>query len=226
MESRGRVLIIEDEAEIVSFLTLELEHEGYEVASATDGRRGLEMALEQTWSVILLDVMLPHLSGMEVCRRLRTERDVPIVMLTARHSVPERVAGLDAGANDYVAKPFAIEELLARIRVLLRPAQNAEHVLRAGDLELDVSGRQARRAGVPIELTAREFDLLHYLMRHKNQVFTRELLIEKVWGYDFTGETNIVDVYVRYVRNKVDRPFDQPLIVTVRGVGYMLKAPS
>ncbi|MCL6549268.1 MAG: response regulator transcription factor, partial [Alicyclobacillus sp.] len=168
----------------------------------------------------------PELSGMEVCRRIRAASQVPIIMLTARQSIPDRVAGLDAGADDYLPKPFAIEELLARIRVHLRRAKSAseeEDDLRAGDLVMHLSTREVERAGKLITLTAREFELLELFVRNKNRVLPRETILEKVWGYDFSGQTNVVDVYVRYLRNKIDVPFDKPLIHTVRGVGYMLK---
>ncbi|MCF8564202.1 response regulator transcription factor [Alicyclobacillus tolerans] len=223
--SQNRILIVEDEEDIAGFVSLELQHEGYITDVAGDGREGLDKALNENWDLILLDIMLPGLNGMEVCRRIRAVSAVPIVMLTARQSIPDRVAGLDNGADDYVPKPFAIEELLARIRVLLRRTQTQpdEDTVRAGDLVLNPSTREVERNGQSISLTAREFDLLEMFIRNKNHVLSREVILEKVWGYDFTGETNVVDVYVRYLRNKVDVPFDSPLIQTVRGVGYMLK---
>ncbi|MBX5435694.1 MAG: response regulator transcription factor [Alicyclobacillaceae bacterium] len=225
MGEAHRILVIEDEPDISDFLSLELKHEGYEVAVAADGRTGLEMALEGQWDLILLDIMLPELSGMEVCRRIRAASQVPIIMLTARQSIPDRVAGLDAGADDYLPKPFAIEELLARIRVHLRRARpsNEDEDLSAADLTMHLSTREVERAGTPITLTAREFDLLELFVRNKNRVLPRETILEKVWGYDFSGQTNVVDVYVRYLRSKIDVPFGKPLIHTVRGVGYMLK---
>ncbi len=221
-----RILVVEDEQDIAEFLTLELEHEGYETAIAADGYEGLRLAEGDSWDLILLDIMLPGISGMEVCRRIRGFSDVPIIMLTARQSVPERVAGLDSGADDYVPKPFAIEELLARIRVLLRRNQRTQtqaEVLAVADLKINTATREVERAGHAITLTAREFDLLETFARNKNHVLTREQIMERVWGYDFVGETNVVDVYVRYLRNKMDVPFGDPLLHTVRGVGYILK---
>lgn len=226
MTEPNRILIVEDEENIADFISLELEHEGYTVISATEGREGLELAMQNQWDLILLDIMLPGINGMEICRRVRAMSEVPIIMLTARQSVPDRVAGLDGGADDYVSKPFAIEELLARIRVLLRrsrPTLSNEDVVAAADIRLNASTREVERSGKEITLTAREFDLLEMLMRNKNHVLTREQIMETVWGYDFTGETNVLDVYIRYLRNKVDVPFQTPLIQTVRGVGYILK---
>jgi len=225
MQETYRILIVEDEENIADFISLELEHEGYQVTVANDGREGLELSMRDEWDLILLDIMLPSISGMEICRRIRSLSEVPIIMLTARQSVPDRVAGLDGGADDYVSKPFAIEELLARIRVLLRRSRNSstEDVVTAADIRLNASTREAERSGQPITLTAREFDLLELLLRNKNHVVTREQIMEKVWGYDFSGETNVLDVYIRYLRNKVDAPFTSPLIHTVRGVGYILK---
>ncbi|CAM3934483.1 response regulator transcription factor [Alicyclobacillus pomorum] len=229
MNEPHRILVVEDEEDIAEFLAMEFEYEGYKVTKAFDGREGLKLALEQKWDIILLDVMLPEMNGMEVCRRVRAVSNVPIIMLTARGSVPDRVAGLDAGADDYLQKPFAIEELLARIRVLLRRnrASIAEQkTLTVQDLTMNTATREVFRQQKPITLTAREFDLLEMFMRNPNQVLSRDLLLERVWGYDYKGETNIVDVYVRYLRQKIDVPFDPPLIHTVRGVGYMLKGAT
>ncbi|RIV20166.1 DNA-binding response regulator [Alicyclobacillaceae bacterium I2511] len=226
MPQPQKILVVEDERDIAEFLTLELEHEGYVTAIAADGYEGLRMAEEDSRDLILLDIMLPGISGMEVCRRIRGFSDVPIIMLTARQSVPERVAGLDSGADDYVPKPFAIEELLARIRVLLRRNQRSQtqaEVLTVADLKINTATREVTRDNQSITLTAREFDLLETFARHKNHVLTREQIMEQVWGYDFVGETNVVDVYVRYLRNKMDVPFGDPLLHTVRGVGYILK---
>lgn len=225
MPDTQRVLIIEDEEDIAEFISLELEHEGYFTKIAANGRDGLEIAQQGNWSLILLDIMLPGINGMEICRRIRAVDDVPIIMLTARHSVPDRVAGLDGGADDYVPKPFAIEELLARIRVLLRRKgdRQDEEIISVADIVLNLSTHEVERANQPIALTAREFSLLETFMQNKNHVLTREQMMEKVWGYDFTGETNVVDVYVRYLRNKIDVPFGTQLIQTVRGVGYILK---
>lgn len=225
MADQQKILIIEDEEDIAEFLSLELEHEGYSTKIVTNGRDGLEIALEREWSLILLDIMLPNLNGMEICRRVRAVSDVPIVMLTARQSIPDRVAGLDGGADDYVSKPFAIEELLARIRVLLRRRTDVKEddVLVAGNVVMNLSTHEVEHNGVSIVLTAREFSLLETFMRNKNHVLTREQIMEKVWGYEFAGETNVVDVYVRYLRNKLDVPFDTSWIQTVRGVGYIFK---
>jgi len=225
VDYRPKILIVEDEADIAGFIRLELEHEGYEVTCSEDGRKALQKAMEEPWDLILLDIMLPEMSGMEICRRVRAQSDVPIIMLTARHTVPDRVAGLDSGADDYIVKPFAIEEVLARVRALIRrhsPTGKTER-LQIEDLTLDSATREVFRGDTAIHLTAREFDLLEVFMRNSNHVLTRQQLLELVWGYDFAGETNVVDVYVRYVRNKIDVPFDPPLIHTVRGVGYILK---
>lgn len=221
-----KILIIEDELNIAEFLALELEHENYHVTVESDGRQGLDKALEQEWDLILLDIMLPGLNGMEICRRIRSVSDVPIIMLTARQSVPDRVAGLDVGADDYLVKPFAVEELLARIRVALRRTRSTERddeVLELEDLVMNRATREVSRQGQPVTLTAREFDLLELFMRNSNHVLPREVILEKVWGYDFAGGTNVVDVYVRYLRNKIDVPFGSQLLQTVRGVGYLLK---
>ncbi|MDQ0188637.1 response regulator transcription factor [Alicyclobacillus cycloheptanicus] len=221
-----RILIVEDEEHLAEFIALELKHEGYAVEVATDGRDGLDKALSEEWSLLLLDIMLPEISGLEICRRVRASKDVPIIMLTARHAVPDRVAGLDAGADDYLGKPFAIEELLARIRVLLRRRghdREEEVELFADDLTMNLATHEVKRFGQAISLTVREFSLLEMFLRNKNRVLTRDQILEKVWGYDFVGETNVVDVYVRYLRHKIDVPFGTQLIQTVRGVGYILK---
>lgn len=226
LQATERILIIEDEVDIAEFLSLELNHEGYEVTVESEGRQGLDRALAQDWDLLLLDIMLPGLSGMEICRRVRAQSDVPIIMLTARQSVPDRVAGLDVGADDYLVKPFAVEELLARIRVALRRTRSTtkdEEIITVEDLTLNRATREVTRAGETITLTAREFDLLELFMRNRNHVLPREVILEKVWGYDFAGGTNVVDVYVRYLRNKIDVPYSSQLLQTVRGVGYLLK---
>lgn len=220
----SKILIIEDEEKIARFVELELGYEGYITTKAFDGRTGLELAETGEFDLVLLDVMLPQLSGMEVLRRLRKVSSVPIIMLTARDSVVDKVSGLDSGASDYITKPFAIEELLARIRTALRKtSQEDVGVLSASGLVLDTSRHTVSVLGKPIELTKREFDLLHYLLKNKGVVISREALLENVWGYDFTGETNAVDVYVRFLRGKIDEVFDVKLIHTVRGVGYVIK---
>ena len=227
-----RILIIEDEEKIARFIELELLHEGYEVMKCGDGRTGLEMAEGGDFSLVLLDIMLPGLNGLEVLRRLRKKSDIPVIMLTARDAVMDKVAGLDQGADDYITKPFAIEELLARIRLVLRRRSyhNIENtasapvdILRCGELTLSESHHEVKYAGNEIELTGREFDLLNTLLINKNIVLSREQLLGKVWGYDYMGETNVVDVYIRYLRSKIDEVFGISLIQTVRGVGYVIR---
>lgn len=222
----SRILIVEDERKIARFLELELQHEGYEVETAGDGRTGLEKALTWKPDLMILDLMLPELSGIEVCRRLRHESDVPIIMLTAKDDVSDKVMGLDMGADDYMTKPFAIEELLARIRVGLKKhravaAAPAANVLTAGKLVLDPAKYSVTMDGAPISLTKKEFDLLKYLMQHKGQAVTRDALLSDVWGYDYAGDTNVVDVYIRYLRHKIDEPFGVKTLHTIRAVGYM-----
>ena len=220
------ILIVEDEARMARFLELELTHEGYAVAKAADGREGLDAALRGDFDLILLDVMLPGLSGLEVLRRLRNERDTPVILLTARDAVMDKVSGLDMGANDYITKPFSIEELLARIRAVLRsggPAGRRTAVLRCGALALDPARHTAAYGDRPIQLTYKEFSLLQTLLENRDIVQTRDMLLEKVWGYDYAGETNVVDVYIRYLRQKIDSAFGVKLIHTVRGVGYVIK---
>ena len=227
----SRILIIEDEAGIARFVELELKHEGNEVEKAADGREGLDKALSGSFDLILLDVMLPGLNGMEVLRRLRQEKDTPVIMLTARDAVMDKVAGLDAGADDYITKPFAIEELLARIRVGLKKRRSsaaetpapASNVLRAGGLVLEPSSYTVTMNNQPINLTKKEFDLLKYLMSHKGEAVTRDALLTDVWGYDYAGDTNVVDVYIRYLRHKIDEPFGVKTLHTIRAVGYMFR---
>ncbi|MBE7681947.1 MULTISPECIES: response regulator transcription factor [Paenibacillus] len=243
------VLVIEDEPKIARLLELELQYEGYQVGKAGSGTEGLEMYHGGQWDLILLDIMLPGLSGIEVLRRIRA-RDalVPILMLTAKDSVEDKVSGLDLGANDYITKPFRIEELLARVRAALRlsaAAASSSGVIRhanqdttshmseedtgwltAAGLKLNEGTREVSRDGIPIDLTPREFDLLVYLLQNQRQVLSRDQIVQAVWGYDYYGDTNVVDVYIRYVRKKVDNGFTPPLIHTVRGVGYVLKEQS
>ena len=221
-----RILLVEDEEKLSRMVELELRYEGYEVEKAFDGRTGLERALAGDFDLILLDIMLPALSGMEVLRRLRKERQTPVILLTARDAVVDKVSGLDAGADDYVTKPFAIEELLARIRAALRkhPAAPAEAPkLTCGALVMDVERHEVSLSGTPVELTRREFDLLRYLLENKEKVISRESLLDNVWGFDFAGETNAVDVYIRFLRSKIDERFGVKLIHTVRGVGYAIR---
>jgi len=224
----ARILIIEDEAKIARFLELELKHEGYEVLIAGDGRLGLEKALKENVDLIILDIMLPGLSGIDVCRRVRLESNVPIIMLTAKDDVTDKVAGLDMGADDYMTKPFAIEELLARIRVALNRVKNMTKdvkgdILQIGDLKLNLASRSAYYKDDELVLTKKEFELLECLMRNKNVALTREQLLNKVWGYEYFGDTNVVDVYIRYLRLKIDEKYGVQLISTVRGVGYIIK---
>jgi len=225
----ARILIIEDEKKIARFLELELTHEGYEVASAHDGRTGLAMAESYAPDLLILDLILPELSGIEVCRRIRQSSEMPIIMLTAKDDVSDKVMGLDMGADDYVTKPFAIEELLARIRAALKKlASRADHVARrpmltAGALTLDRDSHAAAFGGTPIGLTKKEFDLLEYLMEHQGKALDRDTLLSAVWGYEFAGDTNIVDVYVRYLRTKLDDQFQVKSIHTLRGVGYLFE---
>ncbi len=224
--SKDKVLFIEDDQGIAGLVELELKHEGYDVELAADGRIGLDRALEQTWDIILLDVMLPGISGLEVCRRIRAESRVPIIMVTAKGAVSDRIAGLDFGADDYLVKPFAIEELMARMRGLMRRASYGSEgnaVLRLANLEMNLETRQVVRDGAAIQLTPREFALLQFFLENRAHVLSRDTILRNVWGYDFTGETNVVDVYVRYLRAKIDDGHAQPLLHTVRGVGYTLK---
>lgn len=223
----AKILIVEDEAKIARFLELELKHEGYEVELAGDGRLGLEKALKDNVDLVVLDIMLPGLSGIEVCRRVRQESQVPIIMLTAKDDVTDKVAGLDMGADDYMTKPFAIEELLARIRVALnRKKQNAEtkgDALKIGELTLNIQSHSAFYKTEELVLTKKEYELLEYLMRNKNIALTREQLLNNVWDYEYFGDTNVVDVYIRYLRQKIDEKYGVHLISTVRGLGYIIK---
>ncbi len=223
----ARILIVEDEIKIARFLELELKHEGYEVILAGDGRLGLEKALKDKVDLIVLDIMLPGLSGIEVCRRVRLESQVPIIMLTAKDDVTDKVAGLDMGADDYMTKPFAIEELLARIRVALNrkkhTAESKTELLQIEALTLNLTSHSAFYGEDELILTKKEYELLEYLMRNKNVALTREQLLNNVWDYEYFGDTNVVDVYIRYLRQKIDEKYGVRLISTVRGVGYIMK---
>jgi len=225
--TQTKILIVEDERKISRVLQLELEYENYQADIADNGKDALRFIEQEDWDLVLLDIMLPELSGLEVLRRVRkTDDSTPIILLTARDEVHDKVSGLDLGANDYITKPFQIEELLARIRVHLRkPATKQEKgkELSVGDLVVNINTREVTRAGEGIELTPREFDLLVYLLRNKNVVLTRDQLIENVWGYDYFGDTNVVDVYIRYLRQKMDKGYPKAYIQTVRGVGYTIK---
>ncbi|QWH17892.1 response regulator transcription factor [Bacillus mycoides] len=222
-----QILIIEDEESLADFLELELKYEGYKVDIQFDGRKGLDAALEKNYDLILLDLMLPGLNGLEVCRRLRATKNTPIIMLTARDSIMDRVTGLDSGADDYLPKPFAIEELLARMRVIFRREENTEQkhasFLTFKDLQLQIESRTITKGNEEIELTNKEFELLLMFMKNINRVLTRDILLDQVWGYDATVETNIVDVYVRYLRNKLHSVDKEEYIQTVRGAGYIMK---
>lgn len=218
------ILLIEDEKKIARFIELELIHEGYRIIKAEDGRLGLELAEKGGWDLMLLDIMLPGLNGLEVLRRLRRTSDLPVIMLTARDAVMDKVTGLDTGADDYITKPFSIEELLARIRTALRKQQAAALPrLSVGPLQMDIARHAVTVGGESIDLTGREFSLLQYLMENQSIVLSRDVLLEKVWGYDYPGETNIVDVYIRYLRNKIDEAYGVKLLHTVRGIGYVLR---
>lgn len=221
-----KILIIEDEAKIARFLELELTHEGYQVEEAHDGRQGLERAVSGDFKLVILDIMLPSLNGMEVLRRLRQSVQTPVIMLTAKDEVTDVVMGLDIGADDYMTKPFAIEELLARIRTALKrkkiPAADNE-VITTGALLIDVGKHAVSYNHEAIELTKKEYDLLKFLADNENIVLSREKIMEKVWGYGYLGDTNAVDVYISYLRTKIDDKYGIKLIHTVRGVGYVLK---
>jgi len=220
-----RVLVVEDERKVADFLKKGLEEEGYAVEVAYDGEEALALAETCSYDIIILDIMLPGRDGLDVLRRLRAKRvSTPILILTARDSVEDKVEGLDSGADDYLTKPFAFAELLARIRALLRRGKpELPPKLEAADLVLDPATREVRRGGKLIELTNREYALLEYLLRNKGRVLTRSMILEHVWGYHFDPGTNIVDVYINYLRNKIDRGFEKKLIHTVRGVGYVLR---
>ncbi|WP_176585886.1 response regulator transcription factor [Priestia megaterium] len=223
-----KVLIIEDEEGLVDFLELELKYEGYLVDIAYDGRAGLDKATNQDYGIILLDLMMPGLNSIGVCRRLRTTKDTPVIMLTAKDSVMDRIMGLDNGADDYLSKPFAIEELFARMRVIFRRQENNKIVdqkllLTFKDIELDLESRTVIKEKMLIEVTNKEFELLAIFMRNVNKVLTRDILLEQVWGYDSVVETNVVDVYVRYLRNKLSAEDKELYIQTIRGVGYVMR---
>ena len=227
----SRILIIEDEDNLSNFVSLELQHEGYETKVCENGREGLDTALNEDWDAILLDLMLPELNGLEVCRRLRQSKSTPIIMMTARDSVIDRVSGLDHGADDYVVKPFAIEELLARLLAVLRRVDfendngtTKQTTVTYRDLTIEKENRVVRRGDEIIELTKREYELLLTLMENINVVLARDVLLKKVWGYESQIETNVVDVYIRYLRNKIDRPGEDSYIQTVRGTGYVMRS--
>ncbi|HEU5478298.1 MAG TPA: response regulator transcription factor [Candidatus Tumulicola sp.] len=217
-----RILVIEDDAAISRVLQLELEHEHYDVDVARDGLTGLEKALKEP-DLVILDLMIPRMDGFEVCKRIRAKSHVPIIMLTAKDRVPDRVAGLDLGADDYVTKPFSTPELLARVRARLRERSPQSNVIEYRDVVMDRDRHEVHRGGKAVSLTAKEYALLEYLLLHRNKVHTRDELFNGVWGSDFLGDSNLIDVYVRYLRGKIDDGFDDKLITTVRGVGYTIK---
>ncbi|WP_277678937.1 response regulator transcription factor [Gracilibacillus dipsosauri] len=219
------ILIVEDEEKLARVLELELQYEDYQTTIAPDGRIALELLQQNKYALVLLDIMLPSMSGLEVLRRFRKiDPSTPVILLTAKDEVHDKVSGLDLGANDYITKPFQLEELLARIRAQLRNQKpRSTSFVSIDDLTVDKNSRDVKRGDSFIELTRREFDLLCFLVENKNQVFSRDQLLDKVWGFDYVGDTNVVDVYIRYLRNKIDKPFDKNTIHTVRGVGYTVK---
>lgn len=221
------ILVIEDEEGLSEFIALELTHEGYQVTVSSDGRKGLKLALDHNWNAILLDLMLPGLNGIEVCRRVKSVKDTPIIMITARDSVMDRVMGLDSGADDYVPKPFAIEELLARIRVIERrndrKVPSDAYSIKFKNLNLNMESRLLHKEDEIIELTKKEYDLLFMLMKNKDRVLTREVILEHIWGYESEAETNVVDVYIRHLRNKLNASNKEEYIQTIRGLGYVMR---
>ncbi|KIY23329.1 MULTISPECIES: response regulator transcription factor [Mesobacillus] len=221
---KTHILVVEDEIQIARVLKMELEYEGYQVTVEHNGKAGLEAALHKDIDLILLDVMLPILSGIEVLRRIRKENEkIPVILLTARNTTFDKVGGLDQGANDYITKPFEIEELLARIRSCLRHNSIKDSMLSIEDLVINTDTREVVRNGLSILLTPKEYDLLVYLIVNKNKVVTRESILVNVWGYDYEGETNVIDVFIRHLRKKIDDGFASPLITTVRGIGYSIR---
>lgn len=225
----SKIIIIEDDPKIVRFLELELKHEGYEAQSADNGRKGLEMLIAGEYDLVLLDVMLPEISGFEVLRRIRLEKEIPVIMLTAKDDVTDKVKGLDTGADDYITKPFAIEELLARIRAALRKKESSSQtavLYCIGDLALNPSNYTVTRSGLTHDLTKKEYDLLKFLIENKGIILNREQILQHVWGFDFYGNTNVVDVYIRYLRAKIDDEHEEKLIQTVRGVGYCMRSSA
>ncbi len=228
-EAPKRIMIVEDEKRIARFLQMELEHEGFVTESEENGRRAYERIVQEQYDLVLLDIMLPDMDGLEVCRRVREISDVPIIMLTAKDDVEDKVNGLDIGADDYLTKPFAIQELFARVRAALRvhkaneDGNRDERVLAVKELVLYPGRYEVRVKGELVELTKKEYSLLEYMLRNKPNVLTRDQILQEVWGYDYVGDTNVVDVYIRYLRAKIDERFDDKYIYTVRGVGYAVK---
>ena len=223
---RKKVILIDDEVKLARFVELELRYEGYDVTVCHDGREGLQMVTDGNYDMILLDLMLPGLTGIEICRRVRNFSNVPIIMLTAKDETMDKVAGLDSGADDYLTKPFAIEELLARMRVAFKHAHAGgakKVILEVQGLEIDTDKRMVTVNGTVVDLTKKEYELLLYLVQNKNIVLSREQILNEVWGYSYIGETNVVDVYIRYLRSKIDEAFGIKYIHTIRGVGYYVK---
>lgn len=220
-----KILIIEDEKNISSFVKMELEFEGYITQVIEDGKQGLDEAINKNYDLILLDLMLPSLNGIEICRRLKKEKDKPIIMLSAKDSVMDKVSGLQMGADDYVSKPFAIEELLARIQVVFRRDNNSNSkILNFKDLSINIDSRVVKKGDEELNLTNKEYELLLYLMENKDKVISRLSLLESVWGYNYETETNVVDVYVRHLRNKLDTEDKEEYIKTVRSIGYVMRS--
>lgn len=221
----NRILVIEDEKNLARFIELELQHESYSVTLAHDGLNGLQLALDEAWDLILLDLMLPSLNGLELCRRIRKVKQTPVIMITARDGLSDKINGLDSGADDYIPKPFAIEELLARMRSLLRRSGsfNEGRMLQCHNLKLDIEGRTLKKANEIIELTKREFEILMVLMENIGRVMTREMLMESVWGYDSDVDMKVVDVYISYIRSKIDEPGQPSVVQTLRGLGYVIR---
>lgn len=223
---RKKILLVEDEVKLARFVELELKYEGYDVTVCHDGREGMQQIIDGNYDMVLLDLMLPGLTGIEICRRVRKFSQIPIIMLTAKDEVMDKVAGLDSGADDYLTKPFAIEELLARMRVAFKHSAGTmvkKSLLQVQDLEIDTEKRMVTVGGKIVDLTKKEYELLTYLVQNKNIVLTREQILNEVWGYSYIGETNVVDVYIRYLRAKIDEAFGKKYILTIRGVGYYVK---
>lgn len=218
-----KILIVEDDLKLSRYIELELRHEGYETHAVSDGKAGLEEATTGSYGLVILDIMLPGMNGMEVCRRIRQNSDVPVIMLTARGETMDKIAGLDFGADDYITKPFEIEEFLARVRRFFRKKTEDEKEISSGALKINTDSHSCEYDGEIINLSKTEYDLCLYLMQNKERVLTREQILESVWGYDYYGETRVVDVYIRYLREKIDDKYGKQFIHTIRGVGYIFK---